>query len=433
VAKGDDIANRLKDFPIVSPAWKMWTNKTTTANATSLTQVFAEYYRDYSVGDNGGISVQESDYVAKAGYPGTLAPGEKFIQDCAIEDLPKRILHPWPAMQEIQFHIRQPPSHPMIPPPLLWIALNDMFTENFTNWQLGLPSQEVVGGWMMEPKDAIRISKQAKFGLSYRPEEQIPHGGMIFKGGIGGSIPFYQPDHGPTVSKEEATPPVPDDLRHITERWIDPYQGIDLEVMASTLTAKEEDEVRAEEAIRRQAAEKILSTFGTKNFGFSENTYTSANIENSKTSKRLKDSTAVYYDSLRTATMEDFERAAVIEDESAEMEAKNMQDTSERDGRVKKTLETLEEVAAGRARGRRGIISYAIETIRDMQSEIARAEQDVATKRRAGRRRQRKGGSGDSSADNIIGSSDFNTATGTIGGRGGDSFGESDGGDKNIF
>ena len=44
-------------------------------NATSLTQVFADYFRDYSIGDNGGINVEDSDYVAKAGYPGTLAPG----------------------------------------------------------------------------------------------------------------------------------------------------------------------------------------------------------------------------------------------------------------------------------------------------------------------------------------------------------------------
>jgi len=75
----------------------MWTNKTTTANATSLTQVFAEYYRDYSVGDNGGINVQESDYVAKAGYPGTLAPGENFIQDvsrAAIINILRLILIP---------------------------------------------------------------------------------------------------------------------------------------------------------------------------------------------------------------------------------------------------------------------------------------------------------------------------------------------------
>lgn len=32
-------------------------------------------------------------------------------------------------MQQIQWHVRWPPSHPMIPPPLLWAALNNMFPE----------------------------------------------------------------------------------------------------------------------------------------------------------------------------------------------------------------------------------------------------------------------------------------------------------------
>ena len=68
-------------------------------------------------------------YVPKAGYPGTLAPGINFKEDCPFESLPLKVLHPWPAMQQIQWHVRWPPSHPMIPPPLLWAALNNMFPE----------------------------------------------------------------------------------------------------------------------------------------------------------------------------------------------------------------------------------------------------------------------------------------------------------------
>ena len=45
----------------------------------------------------------QAGYVPKAGFPGTLAPGINFKEDCPFESLPKRILHPWPAMQQIQW------------------------------------------------------------------------------------------------------------------------------------------------------------------------------------------------------------------------------------------------------------------------------------------------------------------------------------------
>ena len=34
------------------------------------------------------------------------APGENFKENNPFEDLPNRVLHPWPAMQEFQFHVR---------------------------------------------------------------------------------------------------------------------------------------------------------------------------------------------------------------------------------------------------------------------------------------------------------------------------------------
>ena len=34
------------------------------------------------------------------------APGENFKENNPFEELPNRILHPWPAMQEFQFHVR---------------------------------------------------------------------------------------------------------------------------------------------------------------------------------------------------------------------------------------------------------------------------------------------------------------------------------------
>ena len=125
--RADSIATKLKnEFPITSPEWRKWTEKTSVYNATSLTQVFADYFSENSIGDVGGKDVQ---YVPKRGFPGTLAPGELFKEDCPFDSLDHKVLHPWPAMQQFQWHVRWPPSHPMIPPPLLWFGLNNMYTE----------------------------------------------------------------------------------------------------------------------------------------------------------------------------------------------------------------------------------------------------------------------------------------------------------------
>lgn len=106
--------------------WKRWNNQTAKYNSISLKQVFAEYFQDFSIGDVGGKNAR---YIPKRGYPGTLAPGENFKDNLPIEDLPKRVLHPWPAMQDFQFHVRWPPSHPYIPQPVLWAGLNNLFIE----------------------------------------------------------------------------------------------------------------------------------------------------------------------------------------------------------------------------------------------------------------------------------------------------------------
>ena len=58
------IALKLKnEYKLTSPEWKKWTNKTSLYNATSLTQVMAEYFRDYSIGDIG----EGGDYVPRKG------------------------------------------------------------------------------------------------------------------------------------------------------------------------------------------------------------------------------------------------------------------------------------------------------------------------------------------------------------------------------
>lgn len=163
-SRADTIASRVKnEFPIASAEWLRWTNQTIKYNATSLTQVMSEYFANHSIGDIGTKGIGNvARYIPKRGFPGTLAPGENFIENDPIDSLSHHILHPWPAMQEIQFHVRMPPNHPMLPPPLLWFGLNNMYTENYTNHLLNMPSTETIGGMMMHPKDAVRIARSHK-------------------------------------------------------------------------------------------------------------------------------------------------------------------------------------------------------------------------------------------------------------------------------
>lgn len=125
--RADYIARRLNDeFSPTSEEWEVWTNKTSEHGVTSLTEVFAAYQRECSIGDVGG---KEMDYVPQRGYIGTLAPGEKYKDQNPTEKHPKRILHPWPAAQEIQWYVRMPVTHPLIPPGPLFAALSGMYDD----------------------------------------------------------------------------------------------------------------------------------------------------------------------------------------------------------------------------------------------------------------------------------------------------------------
>jgi hypothetical protein len=121
------------DFSLISPERQRWNSFAARYNATTLTNVLSEYMYGYSAGDVGKPIL---DYVPLAGYVGTLAPGEKFIEAHPVHKLPKKVLHPWPAMQQIQWHCRMPVTHPMIPPPVLWLALNNMYTDVSTSHYL---------------------------------------------------------------------------------------------------------------------------------------------------------------------------------------------------------------------------------------------------------------------------------------------------------
>jgi hypothetical protein len=250
----------INEFNMTSDEWNRYTNITSSYNVTSLQQVAAHYFREHSAGDLGGTG-----YTPRRGYPGTLAPGENFQDSNPIEELPNYVLHPWPAMQEIPFYVRWPPSHPAIFPPLLWIALNDMYTRSYMKEQLAgvNESTPVIGGPMMDARDGMLIAQRARFGLSYKPEEQLPHGGMLFTGGH--NIPYYNPDHGPTTTQDEADVDVPWELRHLTERWFDPddyrelmVESVEGDIDNDELSDEEREDINAEEEVRRQAAAKLM-------------------------------------------------------------------------------------------------------------------------------------------------------------------------------
>lgn len=325
LARVNNVATRIKDYPTESRQWQLWMNHTKTYNATSLTQVFQYYFNQHSAGDIGG---KEVNYIPKKGYPGTLGPGEMFKDNLPIEDLPNKILHPWPAMQEIQFHVRMPVSHPMIAPPLLWFALNDMYTQNYTDWMNDTPRDQLLGGMNMEAIDAIRIARLCTLGASYDPAVQQPHGGSIVNGAH--RMPHYNPDHGPTVPLDEADPPMSESLRAFVERWLPPTYGMDMKMAElPEASLEEQTEELDEEELRRQANEKLID----------------AVIGGVEPTEDLKP------------------------------------------GQLPKELQ---EVVAGRSRSRTRTIHYSIQTVRDMQDELIRLERDLAARKKSAKKKSRK-------------------------------------------
>jgi hypothetical protein len=55
-----------------------------------------------------GAQSHAYDAINASPFPSVIsqAPGENFKENNPFEDLPNRVLHPWPAMQEFQFHVR---------------------------------------------------------------------------------------------------------------------------------------------------------------------------------------------------------------------------------------------------------------------------------------------------------------------------------------
>lgn len=388
VNRADGIARKLQnEYSMTSPEWKRWISLTDSYNATSLQHVMAAYYQDYTIAD---VGRNREDYVPRKGYPGTLAPGEKFKDNYAIDDLPKRVLHPWPAMQQFMWHGRMPVTHPMIPPPLLWLALNDMYTQNFTEWQLSEECDEVVGGTYMTPKDALRIARGHRLGGSYEEKDQVAHGGSLFTGGH--KIPFYEPDHGPTIPAEESDPPIPNDLIPITTRWVDPHYGMEVQLTKTPAEEEQKADEDEEEEQRRQAAIRmgLISDTPQDLLAAAE----AEGEENSAASTKLGGELTKLMTDRRKVLYSDVED----EESGAEMAAirppvPGYEDDPEaylEYGVLPSADDTVKEIVAtvgGRARNRVSLIDYSIATVRDLKTEVNRVEKDSVSRKKPGRRK----------------------------------------------
>lgn len=62
-----------------------------------------------------------------AGYLGTLYENDEALETPDNVKLSDPIPIPWPAMQEIPWHVRWPAPHPFINPPILWMAKMGFF------------------------------------------------------------------------------------------------------------------------------------------------------------------------------------------------------------------------------------------------------------------------------------------------------------------
>jgi hypothetical protein len=292
----------------------------------------------------------------------------------------------------------------MIPPPLLWFGLNNMYTENFTNWELSQPYNDTIGGSFMTPKDAMRIARNHTFGASFVPEHQLEHGGMIFYNGH--NIPHYNPDHGPTVGTEAAEPPIPKELLPLTERWLDPLHGIhaDIDNQMTNLDSLVQEEAEEEEEIRRIAAEKILQ-------------------EMSKTSKwqQVETESAAGLTQVQSKILDEYEDRALKRkselgnilgvtnfediDSIRSDDGKHAEETllpeidRNRALRSAEDVHNLKLLQSGAARSPSKLIKYSIHVMEDTQREMIVLETDITNARRGKRRRKKKAANAEDELD----------------------------------
>ena len=236
--------------------------------------------------------------------------------------------------------------------------------------------------------------------------------------------PHYNLDHEPTYDNAEA--PVSDDLKHVTELWFDPLTNLRVESppddddddgsgsgSGKNKDSSTIDEEIAEQESRKVAAQRLLDSLqpsrdleraqqesldealnevisigGSGRSGGSGSGSVSGLLDGDGIS--ISDS-SVSSDGSVSSGIGVGGSGSVLdpwneEDEVDGNELLIRPNLSKRP--IRRTFDT--RTVKGRARSQHALIRYTINQIRDMQAEIIMAEQDLATRKKSGRRKQRK-------------------------------------------
>lgn len=205
--KAASIPMKLKEFNYSwqSSQWSTYLQHVINAKQVTLPHAIIEYYKT-SKAD----AIGNGKFRRKPGFLGTLPPPEDETLATGTYMLPKRILHPWPAVTEFPEYVRWAPSHPRIPSILLMMARNGQFEEslvireNEDAIKPSTPKDPIYAGHTMEARDVARIARYLQVGRSFDPDVQIEHPGLLSDDYR--NLPFYFPAHGPTMDELDTLP-----------------------------------------------------------------------------------------------------------------------------------------------------------------------------------------------------------------------------------
>ena len=82
-----------------------------------------------------------------------------LILDCTRYEQQLGCFHASPVLTHVYYNS----TLPSLPINLSNNSMATTIYQNFTNWQLSLPYEEIIGGLHMEAKDAIRICEHLSF------------------------------------------------------------------------------------------------------------------------------------------------------------------------------------------------------------------------------------------------------------------------------
>lgn len=207
----ESIPLKLKeyDYPYYSTQWKKYVNMTIDYGAGTLSHAILQYW---SKVDNGDCGRKDGKFQRRPGYLGSLAPPADETLATGAYMFPKRVLQPWPVVQEYPFYVRWPSPHPRVPSINLMMARNGQYCDGAVTEIMdgaickSSAADPIWAGRDQEARDTARMARFTQEGLAFDPTIQIPHPGMASWDQERGRLPFYRPDHGPTIPADELLP-----------------------------------------------------------------------------------------------------------------------------------------------------------------------------------------------------------------------------------